>query len=113
MAGWNMEPPTPGSLDHPDLGAALNEVFTPEMREKMVRLEKENEILRRRVAEKDETIVAGRQSDTADGGGGQMGQERGPRTRVGDREGVAALQKQLREKQKRISQLEAVAQETS
>ena len=44
-----MEPPTPGSLDHADLGSALNEAFTPEMREKMVRLEKENEILRRRL----------------------------------------------------------------
>ena len=48
------EPPlrhqTP-SLDQPDLGdvGGLHEAFTPELREKMVKLEKENEILRRRL----------------------------------------------------------------
>lgn len=114
-----MEPPTPGSLDHPDIGASLNEVFTPEMREKMVRLEKENEILRRRLTETD-TLTGG--------GGGREGTaknpslEQGPVARGtggGRKEGggedktVATLQKHLQEKQQRISQLEAVAQESS
>ena len=114
-----MEPPTPGTLDHPDLGVAFNEVFTPEMREKMVRLEKENEILRRRVAESDSS------SQERGGGGtvtvGTRGEEW---TRIPSSSGrievrgdeskmVAALQQQLREKQKRVSQLEAVTQESS
>lgn len=45
------------TLDQPDLGGGvsvggglgLNEAFTPELREKMVKLEKENEILKRRL----------------------------------------------------------------
>ena len=44
-------PPSP-SLDHPDLGGGglgWAEAFTPELREKMVRLEKENEILKQRL----------------------------------------------------------------
>lgn len=44
----------PLGSDEPDIGGVvsvggLTEAFTPEMREKMVRLEKENQILRRRV----------------------------------------------------------------
>lgn len=35
--------------DHGILGSGLVEAFTPEMREKMVRLEKENQLLWRRV----------------------------------------------------------------
>lgn len=43
-----------GGSDAPDIGGVvgvggLTEAYTPEMREKMVRLEKENQILRRRV----------------------------------------------------------------
>ena len=43
-----------GSFDHPDFeggagGLGLEEAFTPEKREKMARLEKENEIMRRRL----------------------------------------------------------------
>ena len=42
------------SLDQPDLGGVagglgLEEAFTPELREKMTKLEKENEILKRRL----------------------------------------------------------------
>ena len=60
-----MFPPAPGgrqrapfeassSFDQPDLGGGvsglgLEEAFTPELKEKMVRLEKENEIMRRRL----------------------------------------------------------------
>ena len=60
-----MFPPAPGgrhrtpfesssSFEPPDLGGGvgglgLEEAFTPEMREKMARLEKENEIMRRRL----------------------------------------------------------------
>ena len=45
---------TSGSFDQPDLGSGvgglgLEEAFTPELREKMARLEKENEIMRRRL----------------------------------------------------------------
>lgn len=42
---------TPSSVDHPDFGdvGGLQEVFTPELKEKMVKLEKENQILRRRL----------------------------------------------------------------
>ena len=118
LAGWNMEPPTPGSLDHPDIGASLNEVFTPEMREKMVRLEKENEILQRRLAESDTVTREGGREGTVK----NTSYEQGPVARGtggGGREGggeektVVALRKQLQEKQQRISQLEAVAQESS
>ena len=58
-------PPAPGgrqrapfeassSFDQPDIGGGvgglgLEEAFTPELKEKMVRLEKENEIMRRRL----------------------------------------------------------------
>ena len=43
-----------GSFEQPDLGhgvsgLGLEEAFTPELREKMARLEKENEIMRRRL----------------------------------------------------------------
>lgn len=84
----------------------------------MVRLEKENEILRRRLAE----------SDTVTGEGGREGavknptHEQGPVARGtggerreggGEEKTVVALRKQLQEKQQRISQLEAVAQESS
>ena len=60
-----MFPPGPGgrqrapfeassSFDQPDLGGGvgglgLEEAFTPELKEKMIRLEKENEIMRRRL----------------------------------------------------------------
>lgn len=78
----------------------------------MVRLEKENEILRRRLAESDTITVGG-------GGGKEVttkdpSQERGPLVRgTGGERMVAALQKQLQDKHQRISQLEAVAQESS
>ena len=116
-----MQPPTPGALDHPDLGSALNEVLTPEMREKMARQEKEMEILKRRLAE----------SETALGAGGGAGGGRGSAVAPGQRgsreetatirgagggaaeQTVAAIQQQLREKIQRISQLEAIAQESS
>ena len=71
MAGWPMEPPTPGSLEHIDLGSALGEAFTPEMRERMARLEKENEILRRRLAETERAREEGR----GGGGGSEGGRE--------------------------------------
>ena len=45
---------TSTSFDQPDLGGGvsglgLEEAYTPELREKMARLEKENEIMRRRL----------------------------------------------------------------
>lgn len=53
---------TPDSLtgDHPDLGTSfgLMEAYTPELREKMVRLEKENEILKRRLETESEAPLA-------------------------------------------------------
>ena len=125
---WNMELPTPGSLDQTDLGVVLNEVLTPEMRENMVRLEKENEILRRRLAESDTVVeeergsavvadqpTGGREQGPTMGGRGGGGREGGREGGRGGGEGkvVASLQQQLREKQQRISQLEAVAQESS
>ena len=56
-------PPSP-SLDHPDLGGGglgWAEAYTPELREKMVRLEKENEILKCRLEREDdvESPIAG------------------------------------------------------
>ncbi|CAI8020668.1 Probable RNA-binding protein 19 [Geodia barretti] len=115
LAGWNMEPPTPGSLDNPDLGSTLNEVFTPEMREKMVRLEKENEILRRRLAEGGPSPVevgggGGVRTGVRGGGEGEESLSRG-RGGGGGEQMVAVLRKQLQEKEKKISQLQAAAQE--
>ena len=108
-----MEPPTPGSLDNPDLGSSLNEVFTPEMREKMVRLEKENEILRRRLAEGAVEVGGGGVRTGGRGGGeGEESVNRGRGVRGGEQM-VAVLRKQLQEKEKKISQLEAAAQENS
>ena len=112
-----MEPPTPGSLDNPDLGSTLNEVFTPEMREKMVRLEKENEILRRRLAERGPSPVevgggGGVRTGVRGGGEGEESLSRG-RGGGGGEQMVAVLRKQLQEKEKKISQLEAAAQENS
>ena len=112
-----MEPPTPGSLDNPDLGSSLNEVFTPEMREKMVRLEKENEILRRRLAEGGPSPVevgggGGVRTGVRGGGEGEESLSRG-RGGGGGEQMVAVLRKQLQEKEKKISQLEAAAQENS
>ena len=120
-----MEPPTPGSLDLPDLGSALHEVFTPEMREKMVRLEKENEILRRRLAEPgDSSGVEGRGVVSVRGGGGVVsvrggegvgGEISGSRRGGGggSDQAVVVLRRQLLEKEKRISQLETMTRENS
>ena len=129
-----MEPPTPGSLDLPDLGSALHEVFTPEMREKMVRLEKENEILRRRLAEPGDssgggvvTVRGGGGVVTVRGGGGVVsvrggegvgGEISGSRRGGGGGGGgsdqaVVVLRRQLLEKEKRISQLETMTRENS
>ena len=121
-----MEPPTPGSLDLPDLGSALHEVFTPEMREKMVRLEKENEILRRRLAEPgDSSGVEGGGVVTVRGGGGVVsvrggegvgGEISGSRRGGGgggSDQAVVVLRRQLLEKEKRISQLETMTRENS
>ena len=50
--------PASPSVDHPDLGGGglgWAEVFTPELRAKIVRLEKENEILKRRLETEDDT----------------------------------------------------------
>jgi len=50
--------PASPSVDHPDLGGGglgWAEVFTPELRAKIVRLEKENEILKRRLEREDDT----------------------------------------------------------
>ncbi len=49
-----------GSFSEPDLGGVsggvgLVEAYTPELREKMVRLEKENQILRRRLENSEST----------------------------------------------------------
>ena len=110
-----MEPPTPGSLDNPDFGPSLNEVFTPEMREQMVRLEKENEILKRRLAEAgSKSAVEGGGVSSADVRGGE-GEERLTRGSGGGggEKMVAVLRRQLQEKQKKISQLESAAQENS
>ena len=129
-----MEPPTPGSLDLPDLGSALHEVFTPEMREKMVRLEKENEILRRRLAEPGDssgvegggvvTVRGGGGVVTVRGGGGVVsvrggegvgGEISGSRRGGGGGgdQAVVVLRRQLLEKEKRISQLETMTRENS
>ena len=115
FAGWNMEPPTPGSLDNPDLGSALNEVFTPEMRERMVRLEKENQILRRRLAEAGDVSVEVGGGEGVVSAVGQRREERAQlaRGRGGGEQTITILRKQLQEKEKRISQLEAVAKDTS
>ena len=116
-----MQPPTPGALDHPDLGSALNEVLTPEMREKMARQEKEMEILKRRLAESETALEAGGGAGVGRGSAVAPGQ-RGSREEtaiIGGAGGgaaeqtVAAIQQQLREKIQRISQLEAIAQESS
>ena len=115
-----MEPPTPGSLDNPDFGSSLNEAFTPEMREKMVRLEKENEILRRRLADGGEMAVeVGGGRGGGGGGGGVSTVVQGEESLTSGRSGgggeqmVAVLRKRLQEREKRISQLEAAAQENS
>lgn len=117
-----MEPPTPGSLDYPDLGAALNEVFTPEMKERMIRLEKENEILKRRLEEGNEEespLWGGERGDGVANSENMVDRERGSSTNKAGRgrdEGgkiEAALRKELRERQKRIAQLEAMTQKTS
>ena len=45
------------SLDQPDIG--LMEAYTPELREQMLRLEKENEILKRRLDSGVESPIPG------------------------------------------------------
>ncbi len=52
-------PQTPTGLDSPDMGGhgiGLLEAFTPELREKMARLDKENQILRKRLERDVETM---------------------------------------------------------
>ena len=74
-----------------DLGAALGEVLTPEMRERMGRLEKENEILRRRLNEVEGAEEGGgreRERKRGGGGGGEGGRGRGrARERGREKEG--------------------------
>ena len=53
-----------GSFSEPDLGGVaggvgLVEAYTPELREKMVKLEKENQILRRRLDSSDTSYPSG------------------------------------------------------
>lgn len=49
-AGGRAPGETSSSFNEPDLGlGGVIEAFTPEMREKVVKLEKENQILRRRL----------------------------------------------------------------
>ena len=63
-------PPSP-SLDQPDAGSfGLLEAFTPELREKMARLEKENEILHRRLETEAESPLPGTTSSSGGGGDG-------------------------------------------
>ena len=70
-------PPSP-SLDQPDIGGSfgLMEAFTPELRERMARLEKENEILHRRLESDMEAPLP--ESSGGGGGGGD-----GSRKKVG------------------------------
>ena len=84
----------------------------------MVRLEKENEILRQRLAEGGPSPVevgggGGVRTGVRGSGEGEETLSRGRGGGGGGEQMVAVLRKQLQEKEKKISQLEAAAQENS
>ena len=101
---------TPSSEDQPDFGYTLNEAFTPELREKMAKLEKENDIIKRRLESRSSV------SEWEGLGGGERGtaETEELRCKLADSEiTISHMEKSVKEKVERLSRAEVILKELS